>query len=145
MDGVSSGDSERVLIMVATNKPDDLDEAILRRFAKKIFIPLPEKKVRISIILNLFKGQSVKFTKDELDSIGELTERYSASDLSALCKEMAFIPVRELGNKILHIQQSEMRPINYGDFTDAIKRSKPSCSQEALGKLKEWRDKFGQS
>ena len=52
-DGVLSSSSERILLISATNRPEELDEAVLRRYTKKLYIKLPDKPARIHLIQNL--------------------------------------------------------------------------------------------
>jgi SpoVK/Ycf46/Vps4 family AAA+-type ATPase len=47
-DGVGSNEGDKVLVMAATNLPHFLDEAVLRRFARRIYVPLPEATVQLS-------------------------------------------------------------------------------------------------
>lgn len=100
----------------ATNRPQDIDEAARRRFVKRIYIPLPNAEGRSLIIRNLLKKEkNVKIKEKEFSQIISLTEGnsllnvnsqigYSASDLTALCKDAAMEPVRELGMNIANVQ-----------------------------------------
>ena len=59
MDGVSSGDgTEQVLLVGATNLPWQLDDAVLRRFERRILVPLPDAQQRRFIILSKLKSSS---------------------------------------------------------------------------------------
>jgi len=60
-DGVTSGNDDRVILMGATNRPQDLDEAARRRFVKRIYVPLPTKENRISLLKKFItKGSKSK-------------------------------------------------------------------------------------
>lgn len=80
----------------ATNRPFDLDEAALRRLTKRIYIGLPDKEARKGQITKLLKTVSHKINKAQMETIVELTQGYSSADLTALVKEVAMHPVREL-------------------------------------------------
>jgi spastin len=54
-DGVATGD-ERVLVLAATNRPQDLDDAVVRRLPRRIFVPLPEASARVAMIKHMLKG-----------------------------------------------------------------------------------------
>lgn len=49
LDGAATEDEDRILVIGATNRPQELDEAARRRFVKRLYIPLPEKSVSIFI------------------------------------------------------------------------------------------------
>ena len=80
----------------ATNRPFDLDEAALRRLTKRIYIGLPDKEARKGQIQKLLQTVSVKISNNEMDQIVEKTQGYSSADLTALVKDVAMAPLREI-------------------------------------------------
>ena len=59
-DGVSSGDSTRLTVMGATNRPQEIDEAARRRFVKRIYIPLPDATGRLQLLDSLLSKHKVE-------------------------------------------------------------------------------------
>ena len=80
--------------MAATNRPQELDEAALRRFTKRVYVTLPDLETRIKLIKNLLAKQGCVLSQQELKRLATLTEGYSASDLTALAKDAALGPIR---------------------------------------------------
>ncbi|KAG9483967.1 hypothetical protein GDO78_009726 [Eleutherodactylus coqui] len=93
-DGVQSGGDDRVLVMGATNRPQELDEAVLRRFTKRVYVSLPNEETRLLLLQNLLSKQGSPLTQKELAQLGRLTEGYSGSDITALAKDAALGPIR---------------------------------------------------
>uniref|UniRef100_A0A3Q3CTJ8 microtubule-severing ATPase n=1 Tax=Haplochromis burtoni TaxID=8153 RepID=A0A3Q3CTJ8_HAPBU len=79
-DGLQSGKDDRVLVMGATNRPQELDEAILRRFAKRVYVTLPDEKTRFTLLKNLLGTHGSPLSQDELSCLAKVTEGYSGSD-----------------------------------------------------------------
>ena len=77
----------------------ELDEAALRRFPKRILIPLPNENDRLDLIRFLMKKQKNTVTDVELREIAKRLENYSASDLTQLAKDAAMAPLRELSSE----------------------------------------------
>jgi SpoVK/Ycf46/Vps4 family AAA+-type ATPase len=71
------------------------------------------------------------------------TERYSGSDLRALCHEAAMGAIREHGAKIASIKASALRPVQRRDFEAALQVIRPSVSAEQAAELDEWARKHG--
>jgi len=94
-DGLSTDTfSCRVIIMGATNRPSDLDEAIMRRMPLKFYIGLPETRQRLSILKIILEGENVD-DDINLDAIAQVTDRFSGSDLKELCRNASGFRVRE--------------------------------------------------
>uniref|UniRef100_T1H577 AAA+ ATPase domain-containing protein n=1 Tax=Megaselia scalaris TaxID=36166 RepID=T1H577_MEGSC len=64
LDGAATSEEDRVLIVGATNRPQELDEAARRRLTQRLYVPLPELEARIHILKNLLKT-IVNEIKDE--------------------------------------------------------------------------------
>lgn len=95
LDGVGSSNT-RILVVAATNRPFDLDEAALRRLTKRIYISLPDPEARQGLISKLMKLVDSDLSKRDYQAIVELTNGYSSADLNSLCKEAAMEPIREI-------------------------------------------------
>lgn len=93
-DGVQSGGDDRVLVMGATNRPQELDEAVLRRFAKRVYVALPVEETRFKLLKNLLEKHSNPLTHRELRQLSRMTEGYSGSDLTSLAKDASLGPIR---------------------------------------------------
>lgn len=95
LDGVSGTSQGRVLVIGATNRPFDLDEAALRRLTKRIYIGLPDGEARIGQIRGMLKGTKNKISVADFWTVKRLTEGYSSADIASLVKEAAYVPLRE--------------------------------------------------
>merc|ERR1712112_355213 len=146
LDGASTGGQERVLVVGATNRPQELDEAARRRLVKRLYIPLPELEARRRIIINLLGRERHELTEEQVDEISELTEGYSGADMANLCKEAAMGPIRSLDLKMIaNVTADQVRPINHGDLVSALRQVKASVSQDDLDQYLKWDKQFGAS
>lgn len=146
MEGCGSG-NDRLLLIGATNRPQELDEAARRRLSKRLYIPLPSADARAWIITNLLKKDGLFSLSDEdICVICASTEGYSGSDMSNLVKEASMGPLREMlmqGIDISKLKKEEMRSVMLQDFQDALLHVKPSVSQNELGAYEDWNRQFG--
>ncbi|KAG6399363.1 hypothetical protein SASPL_140841 [Salvia splendens] len=158
-DGLLTNPGERILVLAATNRPFDLDEAIIRRFERRIMVGLPSVENREKIIRTLLakdKAEGLDFTE-----LATMTEGYSGSDLKNLCITAAYRPVRELiklecqkeqKRKDEEVPQSggervvNIRPLNMQDLKDAKNQVAPSFASEGtiMSELKQWNDLHGE-
>ncbi|SCU84918.1 LADA_0D04632g1_1 [Lachancea dasiensis] len=139
-DGQSDG---RVLVLAATNLPWAIDEAARRRFTRRLHIPLPEYETRIAHLQRLLAHQKNALSKQDFETIGKLTEGYSGSDMTALAKDAAMEPIRELGDKLIDVDFGKIRGINLLDFQNALLTIKKSVSPSSLSQFDEWAANFG--
>jgi len=93
-DGLDSSEQNSIIIIGATNRPNDIDEAIKRRMPRRFLVDLPNVEQRERILQIILSGE----TLDEdviIKTIAELTDKYSGSDLKELCRTASFAPIRE--------------------------------------------------
>ena len=76
----------------------ELDQAALRRFQKRIMIPLPAFEARVELLTKLLKNQPNNISTAQIREIAKTTECYSGSDLTQLCKDAAMEPIRNLSS-----------------------------------------------
>lgn len=124
VDGAGSGgEGASVLVIGATNRPFDLDEAALRRLTKRIYITLPDPEARLGSIERLIKQVKYKLSDKELKHLTTLTKGYSFADITAVVKDAAMGPIRDLSShpdKIKTMDASNVRPVTMRDFETAL-------------------------
>lgn len=82
------------MVLAATNRPFDLDEALRRRLEKRIYIPLPNLVGRRELFKINIKG--VKTAEDlDWDKLVGMTKGYSGADIANVCREAAMMPMRK--------------------------------------------------
>jgi SpoVK/Ycf46/Vps4 family AAA+-type ATPase len=92
-DGINALNSG-VLILGATNRPFDLDDAILRRMPRRILVDLPTENDRLTI-LKLLLADEVLDPAVDLNDLAKRTNLYSGSDLKNVCVSAAIAAVTE--------------------------------------------------
>ncbi|XP_057753417.1 uncharacterized protein LOC130973060 isoform X1 [Arachis stenosperma] len=142
-DGVTSNSNDIVIVIGATNKPQELDDAVLRRLVKRIYVPLPDENVRRLLLKHKLKGQAFSLPSRDLEKLVKETEGYSGSDLQALCEEAAMMPIRELGSNILTVNANQVRGLTYNDFKKAMTVIRPSLKKSKWEELERWNEEFG--
>ncbi|XP_018024631.1 spastin [Hyalella azteca] len=162
-DGVRTRNDDRVLVMGATNRPQELDAAALRRFSKRIYVSLPDCTTRRILLHKLLTkvdssggasgpGKSpgsgelpgCDITSEQLDKLAQLTDGYSGFDLTALAKDAALAPIRELGvEEVLSCQVSEVRKLTVADFLQSLKKVRKSVSPASLAAFQAWNAEYG--
>ncbi|XP_041848056.1 spermatogenesis-associated protein 5-like protein 1 isoform X2 [Melanotaenia boesemani] len=127
MDGMNQ--SDRFLIVGATNRPDSLDSALRRpgRFDREVIIGAPTMQQRKAILSVLCERMPVCPTVD-MAELARRTTGYVGADLSALCREAAMHAIRE------NTKGSGEQVVNLKHFQEALKLVRPSCLRSSLGK-----------
>ncbi|XP_047177650.1 cell division control protein 48 isoform X1 [Vigna umbellata] len=167
-DGLLSKPGKRILVLAATNRPYDLDEAIIRRFERRIMVGIPSAENRERILKTLLAKE--KYENIDFKELSIMTKGYTGSDLKNLCTAAAYRLVRELlrqerikenNKKEAVVQSSEsasdakedkenrvitLRPINMDDMRQAKSQVTASFAAEGsiMSELEEWNDLFGE-
>ncbi|NIM25019.1 MAG: CDC48 family AAA ATPase [Nitrososphaeria archaeon] len=117
---IEEGISSRVVVIGITNRPDVLDNSLLRtgRLDLVLYVPPPDEKGRLEIIKIL--TEKMPLDKDvKLQEIAVATQNYSGADLAALCREAAIQAMRNNSEKITS-----------KDFANSLKQVRPSITKE---------------
>ena len=141
---MQSNSQDRILVMGATNRPQELDNAALRRFPKRIYIGLPDKNTRISMITKLLENQSHSIRSYQFDELARLTDGYSGSDLTALAKDASLGPIREQSvERLKTLSASSIRPVSFEDFKSSVNKIRQSTPKNSLSELEIWNQNYG--
>jgi vacuolar protein-sorting-associated protein 4 len=84
---------ESISVFATTNMPWELDIAALRRFERKILVPMPDKVTR-GKIMRLHSGPHQTLNEEDFEYLAEHTEGYSGSDLSTLVNDALMRPIK---------------------------------------------------
>ncbi|TVU28518.1 hypothetical protein EJB05_20039 [Eragrostis curvula] len=148
-DGLRSKESQRILILGATNRPFDLDDAVIRRLPRRIYVDLPDAQNRMKILKILLAKEKLE-SDFKFEELANATEGYSGSDLKNLCIAAAYRPVHELleGEKKggMGNESSYLRPLKLDDFIQAKAKVSPSVSYDAtsMNELRKWNEQYGE-
>nr|AIF01344.1 AAA family ATPase (VCP, CDC48) [uncultured marine thaumarchaeote KM3_146_F08] len=117
---MEEGGTSRIVIVGITNRPDLIDNSMLRtgRLDIVLFIQPPDEKGRLEIIKIL--TEKMPLTNDvDLDEIAVSTQNYTGADLASLCREA-----------VVNAMQNNSKKINSNDFALALKKVKPSITKQ---------------
>lgn len=78
-----------------------MDEAVRRRFVKRLYVPLPEVEARAEILTNLLKTVDNNLNSNDINKIAQLADGYSGADMDSLCREASMEPVRSLSSEAI--------------------------------------------
>lgn len=126
-DGLTStnaaGVPARIVVLGATNRINDIDEAILRRMPKKFPVPLPGREQRRRILELILANTKRDPEHFDLDYIANITAGMSGSDIKEACRDAAMVPMREYlrqhrasGASMSRVNPDHVRGIRTEDF-----------------------------
>ncbi|KAG5019603.1 hypothetical protein JHK87_015458 [Glycine soja] len=159
-DGLRTKDTERVLVLAATNRPFDLDEAVIRRLPRRLMVNLPDAPNRAKILKVILEKEDLSSDID-MDAIASMTDGYSGSDLKNLCVTAAHRPIKEILEKEKKEQAAavsegrpapalsgsgDIRSLNMEDFKYAHQQVCASVSSESINmtELQQWNELYGE-
>jgi spastin len=141
-DGVGSSEENRVLIIGATNRPFDLDPAVIRRLPKRVYVGPFNDEEKKGFIKKIISQNKCNITDEQFLQIAKMCNNYSNSDLKELCREAAYEPLRELNASKLQ-KVNELRAITFEDFNKAIRKVRGTLTKDILRELEKWNEDFG--
>ncbi|KAL3460499.1 P-loop containing nucleoside triphosphate hydrolase protein [Aspergillus heterothallicus] len=126
-DGLTSanslGEPQRVVVLGATNRMQDIDDAILRRMPKKFPVTLPPAAQRLRILGLVLKDTKIDRQNFDLHYLVKSMAGMSGSDIKEACRDAAMVPVRELirqktaqGAQISAVNPDDVRGLRTEDF-----------------------------
>jgi SpoVK/Ycf46/Vps4 family AAA+-type ATPase len=148
-DGLRSKDSQRILILGATNRPFDLDDAVIRRLPRRIYVDLPDAENRLKILKIFLTPENLE-SDFQFEKLAKETEGYSGSDLKNLCIAAAYRPVQELLQEEQKGARAEaspgLRSLSLDDFIQSKAKVSPSVAYDAttMNELRKWNEQYGE-
>ncbi|NXO03776.1 FIGL1 protein, partial [Rhinopomastus cyanomelas] len=144
LDGATTSSEDRILVVGATNRPQEIDEAARRRLVKRLYIPLPEASARKQIVSRLMSKENCSLTEEEIELVVERSDGFSGADMTQLCREASLGPIRSLqAMDIATITPDQVRSIAFLDFESAFRTVRPSVSSKDLELYESWNQTFG--
>ena len=133
-DGVEVKDN-CILLLLATNKPWLLDEAVIRpgRVGTHLYVGPPDFKARQGILDIHLSGVPVADSVD-LGEMARLTEGYSGADISAVCR----LACRRAARREISTGESQL--VSGEDLHNGVEQVRPSNSKQTIDAFREWRE-----
>jgi SpoVK/Ycf46/Vps4 family AAA+-type ATPase len=138
-----------VLTIAATNRPWELDPAVLSRFEKKILIPLPDEATRRAI-LEIHLAKKGFASAVPLDELAAATDGYSGRELERFCKEVTTRMIAEenrglpaivdQGLDAVRSYEVRVRSLTRAEFDAARRRITPQTTAAEMARYTEWRE-----
>jgi SpoVK/Ycf46/Vps4 family AAA+-type ATPase len=126
-DGLTSSNQQglpaRIMVLGATNRMQDIDEAILRRMPKKFAVSLPSTSQRRRILNLILKDTKTDSDHFDIDYLTRVMAGMSGSDIKEACRDAAMVPVREFireqrasGASMAGVNHAAVRGLRTEDF-----------------------------
>lgn len=142
MDGLQDkGEKIHLYVIGATNKPWNLDEAFIRRFQKRIYIPPPDFEARVQLFKMYTKGLKLESDVD-FRRLAALTEGYTGADIQAICQSAHNKVIREFFERGNDPLKGQPRPISMRDFLEQLRNRKPSITIELRRRYEMWSEMY---
>ncbi len=146
--GLKSSHDKPLLVLGATNRPWDIDTAMLSRFEKRVFVPVPDIKARAGIYKIHTEGVDTALTDEDFVELAVRSDGYSGRDIANVCREVIMLPIRELDMSGLldeSDKEVKVRDITLKDFKRTLQKVKPMTNKALLKQYQDWADEFGES
>ncbi len=155
---------QHIFLLAATNMPWDLDIALLRRFEKRILVPMPDEVARRKLMKLFLSLHFCQLDEEDYVEYAKETEGYNGADIKLLCKEAAMRPIRIIFDKLETSQIEDTRlsrmkstsskssdinvllrkyPVVSEDLKKSLEMTKPSTESSLQIRYKEWSNSHG--
>jgi SpoVK/Ycf46/Vps4 family AAA+-type ATPase len=143
MDGImDKGKALHVYVIGATNKPWDLDWAFIRRFQKRIMVPLPDHNTRLNMLKH-YTGNLEIAPDVDLHELARLSEGFSGSDIRDVCQSAQLSLIGEFFESGKATDKlAKPRRLTMVDFRQIFDTRKPSVSMDMLALYNRWFEAF---
>ena len=143
MDGViDKGKNLHAYVIGATNKPWDLDWAFIRRFQKRILVPLPDYDARLHM-LKLYTSHLTLSSDMDLYQLSRMSGGFSGSDIRDVAQSAHLKVVGEFFESgRAKDKQAQPRPVQMDDFRGTLEARKPSVTMEMVASYNKWFEAF---
>ncbi|HWP78316.1 MAG: AAA family ATPase [Thermoproteota archaeon] len=148
MDGINGkGKAIKLYVIGATNKPWSLDMPFLRRFQKRVYVPLPTLEAREKLF-ELYTGPLKKDERIKPSELAKIFDGYSASDIKDVCQGAQLKVVNELFSSpdyhepVAGETPAQPRVLNMADFREIMARRKPSVTMDMIRAYYKWSEQF---
>ena len=138
-----------VLTIAATNRPWDLDAAVLSRFEKKILIPLPDEATREKILRIHIEKKGFR-TEVPFEELSRMTAGYSGREIERFAKEVITGMIEESNREIPGLvdqgldtvkkHRLRVRPLARPDFDTAARLIHPQTTPEEMKRYYDWKE-----
>ncbi|KAH9966733.1 hypothetical protein BC827DRAFT_1264662 [Russula dissimulans] len=118
MDGLKTSNTDNVIVIGATNRPFDLDDAVLRRLPRRLLVDLPGEREREEILKILLRDEDLSPEVD-LKGLARDTPTFSGSDLKHICVSAALDAVKENVSVPWVVEGSKSPPEDTSRTSDA--------------------------
>jgi SpoVK/Ycf46/Vps4 family AAA+-type ATPase len=148
-----------VIVVASTNRPFDLDEAVLRRLPRRLLVDLPDAATRRAILNVTLRNNKLASDVNLTRIASEELEGYSGSDIKEVCREAVIRISHERAEMLDALERNQtslasdrtamfrsLRPVTHADLKAAIRKLRASVSAESreVEKLLAWNEKFGE-
>jgi len=155
LDGLQDKKSSKyILTMAATNTPWDLDAAVLSRFQKRIYVPLPDLPATVEMIMINTQKKGIDFQGD-MQSISQecVSKLFAGRDVNTLCNEAIWTMVREQNTGLSQLADKsidavkqfklKVRPLTRSDFERSFETIESAVKARDIVKYESWAQEYG--
>jgi len=148
IEGFSTDKDEKVILIAATNRPWDLDDAMISRFHRKVYVPLPDAEARKQIFEIHTKG--LELSGVTIGQLAGMSDAYSGRDIASVCREAIMLMIRQQNPNMEEMTAAQIekyamhyRPLTRDDFEHAFSKVKRTVNDKMISRYEEWKEKTG--